>query len=218
MDDETDCFMLDGIRLIEVNDYTDSIEYKTEQDGMSKVMAYYAGLANGTKGSSGPLFTLSHFKVWRSDGHLLEYGSTDDSRLTLQTTGPKALCWLLNRESDRNGNSVVYHYAKTASTGECYISSVDYTEHAENGNVVVSPEFTVGFHYKSQNRKDYDFRYVEGNIVQSRKLLDYITVSRNSPNEELERYSFTYSPDHIGMFYQKVFCKRTERNDERGRG
>ena len=204
MNDTTDRFMLDGVRLITVADYTDSIEYKTEQDGMWRVMAYHDWLGGPSKENTGAIYTVSHFKVWRDDGILLEYGCTDDSRLTLQTTGPRVLCWMLNRMSDRNGNSVEYHYAKTPSTGECYISSVDYTEHAENGNTVVRPEFTVDFHYRSQNRKDYDFRYVAGNILKSRKLLDYISVSSNESSEELERYSFTYGLEKVEMYYDSV--------------
>ncbi|MBR5668530.1 MAG: hypothetical protein IKX15_02830, partial [Spirochaetales bacterium] len=60
---------------------------------------------------------------WKSDGKILEYGCTEDSRFTLQNSGPKALCWLINRVSDRNGNSVVYHYNQNSTDGEYYITS-----------------------------------------------------------------------------------------------
>ena len=118
MNDDTDCLLLDGSRLIAVVDYTDSIEYKTEQDDMSKIMAYrrteYVG---GGLFGYGTIKILEHFKVWRSDGHLLEYGNTLDSRPNSQTTEQLAICWLLSRESDRNGNSVIYHYDTHPETG-----------------------------------------------------------------------------------------------------
>ena len=74
LNDATDRFMLDGKRLIAVANYTDSVEYKTEQDEMSKVMAYYAWSTSFGKESMGPVFTISHFKVWKPDGMILEYG------------------------------------------------------------------------------------------------------------------------------------------------
>ena len=200
LNDESDRYMLDGKRLIAVADYTDSVEYKTEQDEMSKIMAYYADN------------TISNFKVWKADGNMYEYGCTVDSRFTLQNSGSKALGWLLNRISDRNGNSVLYHYSMQPNNGEYYISSIDYTEHAENGTIALNPEFTVTFQYKPGYRQDYDFSYVAGNLVQSRKLLDYISVNRNGTNTELERYSFEYRDSNPGRFYDSVYMhERLER-------
>ena len=204
LNDETDRFVLDGRRLVAVASYTDSVEYKTEQDEMSKIMAYYALLANGSSLDKGPIYTLSHFKIWKTDGYLYEYGSTTDSRFTLQNSGPKALSWLLSKISDRNGNAVIYHYNITPNTGEYYISSIEYTQHTENGSVTVNPEFTVLFHYRPANSQDYDFRYVAGNLAQSRKLLDYVSVSRNPTNTELERYSFEYGNCNPGFYYDDV--------------
>lgn len=167
LNDTTDRFMLDGKRLIAVADYTDSVEYKTEQDEWSRIMAYYGWFSSSGKENAGSILTISHFKVWKADGKTLEYGCTEDSRFTLQNSGPKALCWLINRITDRNGNSVVYHYNKNSTNGEYYISSIDYTEHSEEGTTIITPEFTIGFQYQSGNMQDHEFRYVEGNIVQN---------------------------------------------------
>ena len=204
MDDETDRFMLDGVRLIAVTNHTDSVEYKKEQDDMSKIMAYYEWLAAPGREHVGPFLTISHFKVWRNDGLLLEYGCTEDSRQTLQTTGPMALRWLLKRVSDRNGNTIIYHYEILSNTGECYISSIDYTEHTSDGIVTVNPEFTISFNYRNDTRHDYDFQYIAGNIIQNKKLLDYLIVNSNSSNKELERYSFQYRIDTIERSYGTV--------------
>ena len=204
MDDKNDRLVLDGVRLIKVADYSDSIEYKTEQDGMSKIMAYYAWLPSMGKENTEPLFTISHFKIWKADGYVLEYGGSDNSRLTLQNSGPKAFGWHLSRMTDRNGNSVVFHYNKSASTGEIYISSIDYTEHSENGTVIKEPGFTVDFYYRSGYTQDYDFKYEAGNILQKRKLLDHISINNNESDTELEAYSFKYKTDSIGPLYGYV--------------
>ena len=200
MDDKNDRLVLDGVRLIKVADYSDSIEYKTEQDEMSKIMAYYAWLPGIGKENTGPLFTISYFKIWKADGRVLEYGGTDNSRLTLQNSGPKAFSWHLSRMTDRNGNSVVFHYTKNSSSGEIYINTIDYTEHKENGSVIVEPGFTVDFHYRSGYMQDYDFRYEAGNILQKRKLLDHISINNNESNTEMEVYTFKYKTDSIGLY------------------
>ena len=207
IDDLTDRYLLDGVRLIAVANYSDSVEYKTEQDGMSRIMAYFRTehIGGGLFGY-GTIKVLDHFKIWKADGLVLEYGTTEDSWVDAQSDSFHALCWLLSRVSDRNGNSIVYHYNKNISTGECYVGSIDYTEHAENGQTIVEPEFTVVFHYRAGYRGDYDFRYVAGNIVQQRKLLDHISVNRNSNRngQETERYSFTYRIDTVGSNYGTV--------------
>lgn len=54
-----DGFALDGQRLIQIDGYYDHIEYRTEVDGMSKIVSYYeANIVNGP----------AKFKVWTADG------------------------------------------------------------------------------------------------------------------------------------------------------
>ena len=75
LSDDTDRFLLDGQRLMPVQDYSDSVEYKTEQDGLARIRAYKENNTNG----SGKHIT--GFKVWNPDGIILEYGFTNDSRI-----------------------------------------------------------------------------------------------------------------------------------------
>ncbi|MBQ3355021.1 MAG: VCBS repeat-containing protein [Bacteroidales bacterium] len=202
INDVTDRFLLDGVRLIAVADYTDSVEYKTEQDGMSKIMGYFrTEYVGGGMFGYGTIKILERFKIWKSDGLILEYGCSLDSKLMSQTNGEQVLCWLLKIESDRNGNSVTYHYDTHHDSGEYYISSIDYTKHSENGQTIVEPEFSVVFHYRPGYKKDYDFQYIEENIVQSRKLIDHVSVIRSGLDTEMERYSFKYTMDSIGVLY-----------------
>ena len=48
LSDNSDRFLLDGQRLIKVHDYADSIEYKTEQDGMARIRAYWENNSSGS--------------------------------------------------------------------------------------------------------------------------------------------------------------------------
>ena len=66
LSDNSDRFLLDGQRLIKVHDYADSIEYKTEQDGMARIRAYWEN------NSSGSGRHIKNFKVWQPDGTILE--------------------------------------------------------------------------------------------------------------------------------------------------
>jgi RHS repeat-associated protein len=179
--DNSDRFLLDGQRLIKVHDYTDSIEYKTEQDGMARIRAY---MENNSSGSGRH---IKKFKVWQPDGTILEYGYTEDSRIDPQNGGEKALCWLLNKVLDRNGNAINYHYLELQETGEFYIQSIEYTA---NERLSIKPLFTINFCFLDRN--DYEYYYVAGNLVQRKKILKTISVAKQET--ELLRYTLNYSP------------------------
>ena len=180
INDETDRFMLDGQRLIEVSNYGDSIDYKTEQDGFAKIRAYVKEKTISIFGNSFTIRYIDNFKVWNPDGIILEYGFTDNARIELQNNKTMALCWLLNKASDRNGNATLYNYMENEETGEYYIESIEYTA---NDDLSIKPEFNIGFSYS--NRSDVEFSYVAGNIVQQNKRLDTIKVTRKDGTEML---------------------------------
>lgn len=190
LSDLTDRFMLDGQRLFQVHDYGDSIDYKTEQDGLALIRAYTKEYSLFGQGPS--IITIriiENFKVWNPDGTILEYGFTDDSRIEPQNDKlPQALCWLLNKAFDRNGNAILYNYTESQETGEYYLESIEYTA---NDLIAVKPEFTVRFDYSNKN--DYEFGYVQGSLVQKKKLLNTITVFKKG-EIELMRYTLGYSP------------------------
>ena len=187
LSDITDRFLLDGQRLIQVHDYGDSIEYKTEQDGMARIRAYFSEVTYNVFGLTITIPYIVNFKVWNPDGTILEYGFTDDSRIDPQNGGCNALCWLLNKVTDRNGNAIVYHYNELQETGEYDIQSIDYTK---NDRLSINPEFTINFDYSE--RADYEFAYVMGNLVQKKSLLSSIIVVK-SDNTEIQRYTLNYS-------------------------
>lgn len=181
LSDDNDCFLLDGQRLMSVFDYADSVDYKTEQDGLARIRAY---MENDTIGNGRH---IKNFKVWNPDGIIFEYGFTTNSRIDPQNGGETALCWLLNKAIDRNGNAIYYYYTELQTTGEYYIHSIEYTA---NERLSIKPEFTVLFDY--EEKTDYEFAYIKGNTVQQKRLLSSITVTNNG-GTELQRHTLNYS-------------------------
>lgn len=196
LDDNDDRFLLDGMRLIQCISYgVDSIMYKTEQDDMSRIVAYTIQ-NNGNR-------TIRNFKVWKADGTIVEYGFDNEhthSRIEPQTGSDKALCWLVNKISDRNGNAIEFFYSATQETGEYYVDHIDYTSNAKCG---IQPAFQIVFQY--ENTPDFDFCFVAGNILQSKKVLKNISVKRtDSTQHQMARYSFKYEDCEEGWRYDSI--------------
>ena len=203
LNDENDRFFLDGQRLIEVADYNDSIEYRTEQDGMARIMAYCITVQGGGLFGFGTIRYIADFKVWQSDGIILEYGFTDDSRIEPQNEDIHALCWLMNKVSDRDGNSIIYHYEELQSSGQYYLQSIDYTwNDIYNTGNGYKPDFTILLKYNQRNRRDFEYHYVHGNLVKQNRLLSDVFITKNKESTEtISHYSFQYSYNEQGQNY-----------------
>lgn len=208
LSDNTDRFLLDGQRLMPVQDYADSVEYKTEQDVLARIRAYKE---NNTIGNGKH---ITGFKVWNPDGTILEYGFTNDSRIDPQDRSDYAICWLLNKAIDRNGNAIVYYYTELQESGEYYIRSIEYTK---NDRLSIKPEFTLIFDY--MEKTDYEFSYIQGNIIQSKRLLSSIKVM-NSGGTELQRHTLNYSDgtQYASSIYKenKMYHRLTSVGFEKG--
>ena len=181
-----DQFLWDGQRLVAVADYTDSIEYRTEQDGMSRIMAYKESIG-GVPGFLG-IKRIARFVVWRPDGMIMEYGATEDSWMDSQTNPVHPLSWQIDKVSDRNGNAVSYHYNESVQDGECYINTIEYTV---NTGQNIPAQFIVSFQYEG-NRQDFERYYIGDNQIMMRHLLKSITVTSNTLHKPLYKYEFQY--------------------------
>ncbi len=187
-----DQYIIDGQRLIKIDGASkeNSYEYKTEIDGLSKIVAYTRRIALG--GMIPQLFreTVTHFIVWTADGKKIEYGLTDDSKIYLQENEDICL-WLVNRVEDRNGNYMEFHYEKNLYGYK--LSSITYT-----GNNVVSPALTpfceVTFIYG--NRLDEEMTTIGPDVMKRLELLESIVISKRNAVEhtftELFHYDFEY--------------------------
>ena len=148
--DESDQYALDGVRIIDHQLENDNFSYITKQ---------------GT-GSS------CSFKVETKEGLILEYGSSDDSKLMV--TIPVAntlipLVWYLNKISDRFGNNITYEYYN--QNKEIALKVIKYTG---NDAASITPYDSIKFYYDV--RADKSLRYILNNPLPSTLILREIEV------------------------------------------
>ena len=200
-----DRFALDGQRLLSVgsNTYgTDGAEYRTEVDGMGKIVSYTeSGIVNGP----------AKFKVWTADGHIMEYGYTEDSRMAheVEDGSPdrEVGLWLLNKVEDRDGNYVEYHYV--IGDANYYISYIKYTG---NASLSVTPCYTVYFEYQSESRRDEETTFVGNYALHQGKLLQAISIKWW--DDEVARYDFSYHGISVGRGYPYYRLKEITHSKE----
>ena len=176
VDFDDDRYYLDGQRLMVVNGMTNGAngaEYKTETDGMSKIVSYTCDTTTGP----------AYFRVWTAEGHVLEYGGTEDSRIGLRQRNDVCV-WLLNRVMDSDGNYMTYHY---------YRSEVGYRltriRYTYNESLISVPAYEINLVY--QDRPEKEIVFVGNNCLQQTKLLKEINVVYDN-DSVLWRYGFNY--------------------------
>ena len=190
-DFDDDRFYLDGQRLMVVNGNSggDGSEYKTEIDGMAKIISYTCDTTMGP----------ARFEVWTANGLVLEYGGTWDSRIGLQQRNDVCL-WLLNRVEDRNGNYMTYHYSRG---GASY--SLAHIKYTYNDALFQDPAYDVAFLY--DDREDKEHVFVGNNSLRQSKLLKEINVKYDN-DSILWHYCFNYD-ESTGLGTSDVYHRLT---------
>ena len=129
--DDNDQFALDGMRLIKVGESSGIVEYRTELETYSKIIAYGASEDNP-----------DWFEVYTKDGRIMEYGREyDDNNARIEAQGgtnTKGLFWNLNRVRDRQNNYMDYSYFENLGMG--LIKSIAYTGYS--GSPSIAPSVT----------------------------------------------------------------------------
>ena len=207
VDFHDDRFALDGQRLFVVNNKNygaNEAEYRTEIDGMNKVVSY----RNVSDTTNGP----AYFKVWRADGTIAYYGRRYDSRIGLKQRNDACL-WLLDSIVDRNGNYMTYHYNYYG--GSSYsLNHIKYTGH-DSGNPTTAklPFYKVRFYYET--RTDEETIFIGERALHQKKRLSSIKVFYNS--NEIEKFDFEYYGTNAenGYFYERLKRIYFERDGER---
>lgn len=200
VDFNDDRFALDGQRLIEIaGTYgANGTEYRTEVDGMTKIVSY-------SEGNLSP----SYFKVWLADGTIAYYGNSNDSKVMLRETDNVCI-WLLNRVEDRDGNYMTYHY--NSGGAHCFLDCIKYTG---NSNANIGPEYIVKFYYHKDSSGNYHrYNVVEKTFIgisdlNQNTLLDSININKNissNVTKTLFTYSFVYHTEqphsHLCLYEQ----------------
>lgn len=188
-------FALDGQRLLPVNYYyNDSIEFRTEVDGMTKIVAYY-------KESS---LKVWYFKVWFSDGTIAYYGNSTDSKVMLQEED-NVCVWLLKRLEDRDGNYMTYHY--NTGGAHYYLETIKYTG---NSNAGFGPMFIVNFNYEPRSSENVEMSFIGKNDLKMNVLLKSIEIKKWKKEDYIPvliKYNFKHfaRKDSNGSFGRYIY-------------
>ena len=181
-----DRFALDGQRLIKKvasQQYGgDGTQYFTEIFNGSTVISH------GTVGQ-GPEW----FEVIGKDGSIIEYGNTNNSRLTSQRPDQTTITWYINKITDPNGNYILFIYDKRAL--EINIKEIKYTGN-DVASTAIEPYNSIKFYYS--DRTDNATAFVSGSRIEQTMLLDHIDVV--SEKNIVKFYKLKYYFD----FYSKL--------------
>jgi RHS repeat-associated protein len=175
----SDAFCLDGkrLRLTSGTYGQDPSTYQTEIADFSNTAAH------GTTGN-GP----SSFTVQGKDGLTYEYGVGGNSQVM---AGVTVAAWMLDKVTDRAGNTMVIAYVAPGSTltGTTIPSSISWTPVTHGAS---SYSYTMNFDYNGTNTSASSiFGYLAGNQVVNQDLLLDINIV-NSAAATIKKYVFTY--------------------------
>jgi RHS repeat-associated protein len=189
----SDKIILDGQRLILISGthFTSGAKYRTEIETYSDITCK---TMNGYLG----------FEVITKEGIKKEYGASSDSYIEPQGVSSKALTWLLTRETDTNGNYIVYSYGEDNANGEYWLSSISYTGNASTETL---PANEIVFTCNS-GREDSRVSYVAGKKMMQTRTLTSIETKTNAQIQR--KYSFTYEYDG---FYTKLSAVNLENSE-----
>jgi RHS repeat-associated protein len=192
-----DQYYLDGQRLIHVGGNphgTAGAEYRLEHENFSRIVA------QGTAGQ-GP----ESFKVWTKTGRVLEYGGTSDSRLYANSANHtlEVQTWAASRVTDTVGNYMAFVYDKIATTGEQYLSQIDYTGNTEAS---LSPYASLEFEYESD--PDSTMGFAHGSKFSRYKRIK--TIRSKHGNDIIRSYALGYNAQAADMPPRSLLLQVTE--------
>ena len=214
-----DRFSLDGQRLFALDAATyggDGTEYRTETDGMNKIVSYTETINVGGGGLFGhgsySYKIISHFKVYTADGRILYYGKVDgepdNARVIYESEGEKkVVMWLLKRVEDRMGNYMVYNY--DIGNHDYRLNNIQYcaNTHARDANEPGrGTKYGIDFHYK-KNRVDKESMAIGNYFLYQPWLLERISIYHWS--KPLSKYEFVYD-DNSGQTNNQKYYNRLE--------
>ncbi len=194
IDFENDEMLIDGEHLIRKATLQDGIEYRTEIDEFSKIIF----------NNPSDEFPHGYFIVYRKNGTIAEYGSSNASVQYYKTSGTGinlALTWHIAREYDRNNNMIEYNYGQNYELGEIHPLSIEYTNYRVPGKAPLSDNYRIVFNY-DRNGYSPEYQYMRyesysgpyNNVEPFKlKITDFLaSVSIEYNSKLLKQYSIDY--------------------------
>ncbi|MEJ5266066.1 MAG: FG-GAP-like repeat-containing protein, partial [Bacteroidales bacterium] len=185
--DNNDRLVLDGNRLVLYRGTYGS-------DGASYLPLNFDGsliIAHGGLNSQ-----TSWFEVKTKSGLTMEYGHTQDSRITVPK-GKIVTMWLLSKVSDATGNYYTINYERDTTTSDYWVKEITINAR-ENEKF----QYYVVFNYT--NRQNADRYYINGYPTQLSKYLTEIAIYKKDKNSNghIRSYVLTYQPACLGTRLQ----------------
>lgn len=178
----SDEYAIDGNRLVLVSGTgiqgaSGSI-YRTEKETFTKITMY------GTSGG-GPSWLKS---VNEKDSSTVEFGYGPHAYI--ENAQGTRLQWFITRYEDIHGNYIKFNYSKDITSGQVYLSSIQYTGNSITG---LQPYNELQFEY--ERRTDKSIQYQGGIEIRNEALVKKI-FSR-CEGEIVRSYEFDYAFDEF---------------------
>jgi len=200
-------FLLDGMRLLEVGQTSNTTEYRTEIDKSSKIIGIRSPYPSA----------VFKFIVYTKSGLMFEYGFTENSKHYLKdnSNGNKCtIAWYVNKISDKYNNYIEFEYYQDEINGELMIKEIRYTG---NSSTELAPYNRVEFIYGETRSEKIEAIYKANIQTPETKYLiarvtKYLTgIMCYTINDEIYReYEIQYAASgvlgkkHIEKIYEKV--------------
>ncbi|EGU57676.1 hypothetical protein VINI7043_07680 [Vibrio nigripulchritudo ATCC 27043] len=171
-----DRYCLDGQRLVAITgqDGGDLTEYRLENNGYSKIVSYKTDYRG-----HGP----SHFKVWKKDGSVYEYGMENTAQVNLPGHPHHIYKWALNKVTDHTKNNhIIFKYVENTAAGTHKIDVISY----EGGS--------IKFDYVG--RTDSTSQYLMGSKLTRSQRLSKIVVN-NQSEQAVRNYILAYGESDV---------------------
>ena len=175
--DKTGAYMLDGMRLIDLNTGNTSIIYYETEQGHIKVEGYLSGSI------------VKYFKAYYPDGNTAIYG--------YETNTSGKLSYPLTKMQDPVGNVINYSYTEQGNV--YYISEINYGGY--EGTYSSGHYAKITFTYET--RPDISSTYSDGLEVASTQRLQWIRTYFNT--QLLSSYNLTYENASSSLL-KKIEC------------
>ena len=176
--DHLDHYALDGNRLIVVAQLSDQrTEYRTEMETYSKIISYNNRLNEPVT-----------FEVHTKSGQIIQYGFTEDSKIELNNSPTIFRTWLVNKVSDRFGNSIDFEYFEDNENGEFGITAIRY---GGNQGLGISHPVEIAITYENRGSKYNVINYIapEKKSALTKKITQ---IAVKVDNQVQYKYIFEY--------------------------
>ena len=175
---DLDQLIFNGNHLIKINED----EYRTENETFTKIIPVDGNINNG-------------FKVYKSNGMIYEYGTSENSRQILQSSS-SPIAWYVSKIYDLYGNYINYYYYNFPDDGFICPKYIEYTGNDATGT---NPYYRITFTYEDRTDSLKKYFGYDGCKMFTRiiKRLKSIQCDYLAPILTVKKYELIYEKKGI---------------------